>query len=33
MVEIHKTDRCFFKDRSLFYASFSIQEQVFQGEW
>ncbi|MEO0647585.1 MAG: Rpn family recombination-promoting nuclease/putative transposase [Cyanobacteria bacterium J06650_10] len=33
IVEIHKTDRCFFKDRSLFYASFSIQEQVFQGEW
>lgn len=33
IVEIQKAKQNFFKDRSVFYASFPIQEQARQGEW
>jgi len=33
IVEIQKAKQNFFKDRSVFYASFPIQEQALRGEW
>ena len=33
IVEIQKAKQNFFKDRSVFYASFPIQEQALQGDW
>ena len=33
IVEIQKAKQNFFKDRSIFYASFPIQEQSLRGEW
>ncbi len=33
IVEIQKAKQNFFKDRSVFYASFPIQEQALKGEW
>ena len=33
IVEIQKAKQNFFKDRSIFYASFPIQEQALKGEW
>ena len=33
IVEIQKAKQNFFKDRSVFYASFPIQEQSLRGEW
>lgn len=33
IVEIQKAKQNFFKDRSVFYASFPIQEQAMRGEW
>jgi len=33
IVEIQKVKQKFFKDRSLYYASFPIQEQAQKGEW
>ncbi len=33
IVEIQKAKQNYFKDRSVFYASFPIQEQAFIGEW
>jgi len=33
IVEIQKAKQNFFKDRSVFYASFPIQEQSLKGEW
>ena len=33
IVEIQKAKQNFFKDRSIFYASFPIQEQALQGQW
>ena len=33
IVEIQKAKQNFFKDRSVFYASFPIQEQALQGNW
>ncbi len=33
IVEIQKAKQNFFKDRSVFYASFPIQEQALQGTW
>jgi predicted transposase/invertase (TIGR01784 family) len=32
IVEIQRFDRCFFKDRSLYYATFPIQEQALKGD-
>ncbi len=33
IVEIQKAKQNYFKDRSIFYASFPIQEQAKRGEW
>ena len=33
IVEIQKAKQNFFKDRSVFYVSFPIQEQSLRGEW
>ncbi len=33
IVEIQKAKQNFFKDRSVFYATFPIQEQAIKGEW
>ena len=33
IVELQKAKQNFFKDRSIFYASFPIQEQALRGEW
>ena len=33
IVEIQKAKQNFFKDRSLYYASFPIQEQAPRGDW
>ncbi|MDY6939552.1 MAG: Rpn family recombination-promoting nuclease/putative transposase [Cyanobacteriota bacterium] len=33
IVEIQKAKQNFFKDRSVYYATFPIQEQALQGEW
>ncbi|NEQ95966.1 MAG: PD-(D/E)XK nuclease family transposase [Cyanothece sp. SIO2G6] len=33
IVEIQKAKQNFFKDRSVFYASFPIQEQAVKGDW
>ncbi|GAB4405264.1 MAG: Rpn family recombination-promoting nuclease/putative transposase [Bacteroidia bacterium] len=33
IVELHKAKQNFFKDRSIYYASFPIQEQAQKGEW
>ncbi|MEO0770739.1 MAG: Rpn family recombination-promoting nuclease/putative transposase, partial [Cyanobacteria bacterium J06649_4] len=33
IVEIQKAKQNFFKDRSVFHASFPIQEQALKGEW
>ena len=33
IVEIQKAKQNFFKDRSIYYATFPIQEQAFKGEW
>jgi len=33
IVELQKAKQKFFKDRSVFYASFPIQEQALKGEW
>ena len=33
IVEIQKAKQNYFKDRSVFYASFPIQEQALQGQW
>lgn len=33
IVELQKAKQNFFKDRSIFYASFPIQEQALKGEW
>ena len=33
IVEIQKVKQNFFKDRSIYYASFPIQEQAKKGEW
>lgn len=33
IVEMQKAKQDFFKDRSVFYASFPIQEQAKKGEW
>ncbi len=33
IVEIQKAKQNFFKDRSVFYASFPIQEQSLRGAW
>ena len=33
IVELQKAKQNFFKDRSVFYASFPIQEQALRGEW
>jgi predicted transposase/invertase (TIGR01784 family) len=33
IVELQKAKQKFFKDRSLFYASFPIQDQTLKGEW
>ena len=33
IVEIQKAKQNFFKDRSVYYSTFPIQEQALQGEW
>ena len=33
IVEIQKAKQNFFKDRSVYYATFPIQEQAQKGEW
>lgn len=33
IVELQKAKQSFFKDRTLFYATFPIQEQAQQGDW
>jgi predicted transposase/invertase (TIGR01784 family) len=33
IVEIQKAKQNFFKDRSIYYASFPIQEQALKGDW
>ncbi len=33
IVELQKAKQNFFKDRSLYYATFPIQEQAIKGEW
>ncbi len=33
IVEIQKAKQNFFKDRSIFYSTFPIQEQALKGEW
>jgi predicted transposase/invertase (TIGR01784 family) len=33
IVELQKAKQNFFKDRSVFYATFPIQEQALKGEW
>ncbi len=33
IVELQKAKQNFFKDRSIFYATFPIQEQALKGEW
>jgi predicted transposase/invertase (TIGR01784 family) len=33
IVELQKVKQQFFKDRSLYYATFPIQEQAMKGEW
>jgi len=33
IVEMQKAKQNYFKDRSVFYASFPIQEQAKRGEW
>ncbi len=33
IVELQKAKQNFFKDRSVFYASFPIQDQALRGEW
>ncbi len=33
IVELQKAKQNFFKDRSVFYASFPIQEQALKGDW
>ncbi len=33
IVELQKAKQNFFKDRSLYYATFPIQEQALKGEW
>ncbi|MEL4895781.1 Rpn family recombination-promoting nuclease/putative transposase [Crocosphaera sp. Alani8] len=33
IVEIQKAKQNYFKDRSVYYATFPIQEQALQGEW
>jgi len=33
IVELQKVKQQFFKDRSLYYATFPIQEQALKGEW
>ncbi|PZO53454.1 MAG: hypothetical protein DCF15_12660 [Phormidesmis priestleyi] len=33
IVELQKAKQNFFKDRSVFYASFPIQEQALKGQW
>ncbi|MEL6881279.1 MAG: Rpn family recombination-promoting nuclease/putative transposase, partial [Cyanobacteria bacterium J06607_10] len=33
IVELQKAKQNFFKDRSVFYASFPIREQALRGEW
>jgi len=33
IVEVQKAKQNFFKDRSIYYASFPIQEQAQKGEW
>ncbi|MDX2304832.1 MAG: Rpn family recombination-promoting nuclease/putative transposase [Microscillaceae bacterium] len=33
IVELQKAKQKFFKDRSLYYATFAIQEQAQKGEW
>ena len=33
IVELQKARQKFFKDRSIYYATFPIQEQALQGEW
>jgi predicted transposase/invertase (TIGR01784 family) len=33
LIEMQKTDQEYFKDRSIFYSTFPIQEQAQQGKW
>jgi predicted transposase/invertase (TIGR01784 family) len=33
IVEIQKAKQNYFKDRSVYYATFPIQEQAIKGEW
>ena len=33
IVELQKAKQKFFKDRSLYYATFALQEQAIKGEW
>jgi predicted transposase/invertase (TIGR01784 family) len=33
IIELQKVKQRYFKDRSLYYATFAIQEQAKQGEW
>jgi predicted transposase/invertase (TIGR01784 family) len=33
IIELQKVKQRYFKDRSLYYATFAIQEQARQGEW
>ena len=33
IVEIQKAKQNFFKDRSIYYATFPVQEQALKGEW
>ena len=33
LIEMQKTNQEYFKDRSLYYSTFPIQEQAVQGNW
>ncbi len=33
IVELQKVKQAYFKDRSLYYSTFAIQEQALKGEW
>jgi hypothetical protein len=33
IIELQKVKQVFFKDRSIYYATFPIQEQGQKGEW
>ena len=33
IVELQKTKQLYFKDRSLYYSTFPIQEQAKKGDW